>query len=223
VADVKDERPRPSRREKARSTRQRIVRSALAAFTTRGYADSTMASIARDADVAVQTVYFAFSTKGDLLQAVYEHVVLGPEGLHPHQSPWWRATEDAPDVATAVRALVEGTVTLLERAAPLVAAVLADPTARAAYDTNEGLRREGNRHLVQVLSEKHPLRDGLTPTTAGDVLLVLTGPQLYTQLTRELGWTPPEVADWMAGAVLRELFGIDTAHTTRAEPSSNGA
>jgi AcrR family transcriptional regulator len=215
VAGVKDERPRPSRREKALATRRRIVGSALKAFTTGGYTDSTMASIARDADVAVQTVYFAFSTKGDLLQAVYEHVVLGPEGLHPHESAWWRATEEAADVAAAVRALVEGTVTLLERAAPLVAAVLADPTARAAYDANEDLRRQGNEHLVQVLTAMHPLREGLTPTTARDVLLVLTGPQLYTQLTRELGWRPTDVAEWMTGAVLRELFGIDAGN----EPS----
>jgi hypothetical protein len=99
---------------------------------------------------------------------------------------------------------------LLERAAPLVAAVLGDPTARAAYDVNEGLRRDGNGYLVRVLSSKHPLRAGLSPTTARDILLVLTGPQLYTQLTQDLGWTPPEVADWMVGAVLRELFGVDT-------------
>jgi AcrR family transcriptional regulator len=220
VADVKDERPRPTRRERAQATRQRIVQSALTAFTTHGYTDTTMASIARDAQVAVQTVYFTFSTKGDLLQAVYDQVVLGPEGLHPHQTPWWRDTEQAPDVVAAVRALVEGTVTLLERAAPLVAAVLADPTARAAYDTNEGLRREGYGHLVRVLSAKHPLRHGLSPTAARDVLLVLTGPQLYTQLTRELSWTPPEVATWMIGAVLRELFSIDSPRTAGDEPPS---
>lgn len=223
MAGVKNEQPRPTRREKARATRQRIVTSAMTAFTTRGYTDTTMASIAHDAEVAVQTVYFTFSTKGDLLQAVYEHVVLGPEGLHPHQTPWWRATEEAPDVAIAVRALVEGTVTLLERAAPLVAAVLADPTARAAYDTNEALRREGNGHLVTMLHAKHPLRDGLSPTAARDVLLVLTGPQLYTQLTRELSWTPTEVAAWITGAVLRELFGIDSARTAGAGPPSGGS
>ena len=108
------------------------------------------------------------------------------------------------------RALVEGTVTLLESAAPLVAAVLGDPTARAAYDANEALRRDGNEHLIEVLTDKHPLRTGLSPTVARDVLLVLTGPQIYTQLTRDLGWSPAQVGDWMRGAVLRELFDVDT-------------
>lgn len=157
----------------------------------------------------MQTVYFTFRTKGDLLQAVYEQVVLGLDGVPPHQTTWWRATEEAPDIGAAVRCLVDGTVTVLERAAPLVAAVLGDPTARAAYDANEGLRRDGNQYLIQILSAKHPLRPELASTAARDLLLVLTGPQLYTQLTRDLGWTTPAVAGWMTGAVLRELFDVD--------------
>lgn len=200
---------RPSRKQKAQATRRRIVESALAAFTERGYAYTTVESVARDAGVAVQTVYFTFRTKGDLLQATYEHVVHGPENLPPHRTQWWRTVEDSSDVVTAVRALVDGTVELLDRAAPLVWAVLGDPTAREGYEHNEGLRRDGNELLVRVLSDKHPLRDGLMPSTARDVLLVLTGPQLYCQLTRDLHWTPGQVADWIHGAVLRELFSVN--------------
>ncbi|MGI5131199.1 TetR/AcrR family transcriptional regulator [Pseudonocardia sp. CA-107938] len=198
-----------SRKEKAQATRRRILDSALAAFTERGYSDTTVEAVARDAGVAVQTVYFTFRTKGDLLQATYEHVVLGPDALHPHQTEWWRTVERTDDVAVAVRALVEGTVELLERAAPLVWAVLGDSTARAAYEHNERLRRDGNDHLVRVLAEKHPLRPGLAPSAARDILLVLTGPQLYSQLTRELHWSRSAVADWMTAAVLRELFAVD--------------
>jgi AcrR family transcriptional regulator len=59
------------------ATRRRILDSALTAFVTRGYSSTTMDAVAADAGVAVQTVYFAFRAKGDLLQAVYEHAVLG--------------------------------------------------------------------------------------------------------------------------------------------------
>jgi AcrR family transcriptional regulator len=211
VPDVKDESPRPSRREKAQATRRRIVEAALAAFTERGYAATTVESVAREAHVAVQTVYFTFHTKGDLLQAAYEHVVLGPHNTPPHQATWWRTVEQTPSVTIAVRALVDGTVELLQRAAPLVWAVLGDPTAREGYDYNEGLRRTGNEQLVRMLAAKHPLRDGLSATRARDVLLVLTGPQLYAQLARDLGWTSDEVADWMNDAVLRELFEVETS------------
>jgi AcrR family transcriptional regulator len=210
VTRVKANHRRPTRKEQAQATRRRIIEAALAAFVADGYSATTVESIADEAGVAVQTVYFTFGTKGDLLQAVYAHVVLGPDGLPPHLTPWWRQMEDDPDLSSAVRTLIDGTVELLQRAAPLVWAVLGDPTAREGYEYNEGLRRSGNEELVRILSAKHPLRPGLSPTRARDILLVLTGPQLYSQLTQDLGWTAEEVATWVTTAVLRELFGAET-------------
>ena len=196
-----------TRKEKAQATRRRIVEAAHAAFLADGYAATTMDAIARSAGVAVQTVYFTFRTKGDLLQAVYEHVVLGPDNLPPHLSAWWRATEAAPDASLAVRHLVEGTAELLERAAPLVWIVLGDETAHAGYEFNEALRRSGTEQLVSILVAKRPLRAGLSEREARDVLLVLTGPQLFQQLVGELKWTREAYVEWAAGAVQRELFG----------------
>ena len=46
------------------------------------------------------------------------------------------------------------------------------------------------------------------PTQARDVLLVLTGPQLYVQYTRELGWTPDQLAGWLTAAVLQQVFAL---------------
>jgi AcrR family transcriptional regulator len=209
VGDVKGEPPRrESRREKAEATRLRIVEAALAAFLEHGYAGTTMDAVAADASVAVQTVYFVFRTKGDLLQAVYEHVVLGPERLPPHLSRWWREVEAEPDVVVAVRTLVTGSMALLVRAAPLVWTVLADETAREGYDFNEGLRRDGYEVLVRTLTGKHPLRPDVTPERARDVLLLLTGPQLYAQLSRDLKWSRQEIEDWTITSVLNQLFGI---------------
>jgi AcrR family transcriptional regulator len=197
-----------SRKDKALATRRRIVEAALAAFLEDGYAATTMEAIARSAGVAVQTVYFTFRTKGDLLQAGYEHVVLGPDGVPPHLTDWWRSTEDEADVSRAVRHLVEGTAELLARAAPLVWTVLGDETARSGYEFNEGLRRSGYDQLLVTLMAKQPLRDGLTEGQARDLLLVLTGPQLFQQLTGELGWSRKAYVEWATAAVLRELFGL---------------
>ena len=200
-----------TRKERAQATRRRIVESALAAFTERGYATTTMESVAADAGVAVQTVYFTFHTKGDLLQAAYEHVVLGPERIPPYLSAWWRAVEAEPDVIAAVRALVEGTLEVVARAAPLVWAVLGDDTAREGYEFNERLRRDGNEALVQILVGKHALLAGLPPDRARDVLLVLTGPVLYSHLTRDMGWSHSEVQEWAVATVGQQLFGLEAA------------
>ena len=73
------------------------------------------------------------------------------------------------------------------------------------------MRRSGYEQLVRILAAKQPLREGLSEGRARDVLLVLTGPQLFQQLTGELGWSRPEYVEWAGAAVLRELFAIDLA------------
>jgi AcrR family transcriptional regulator len=208
VSGVKGGPIRQSRREKAQATRLRIVEAALAAFLQRGYSGTTMDAVATEAGVAVQTVYFVFHTKGDLLQAVYEHVVLGPERVPPHLTSWWRAVEEEPEVVPAVRTLVNGSIDVLVRAAPLVRIVLGDETAREGYEFNEGMRRDGYEVLVRTLTSKHPLRPDVTSERARDLLLLLTGPQLYAQLARDLKWSRDEIEEWMITSVLQQLFGI---------------
>jgi hypothetical protein len=77
------------------------------------------------------------------MQAVFEHAVLGPEQTPPHLMPWWPRPGDGHDITTAVTRLIDGTVELLTRAAPLVWSVVGDEGARARYDHNEQLRRYG--------------------------------------------------------------------------------
>jgi AcrR family transcriptional regulator len=197
-----------SRKERAAATRHRILDSALTSFSENGYSSTTMGAVAAAAGVAVQTVYFAFSTKGELLQAVYEYAVHGPQQTPPHLMPWWPRSDDGCDITEAVSRLVAGTLELLARAAPLVWSVLGDEGAREGYEHNEQLRRFGYAELVTALAEKHPLRPGLTPLRARDVLLVLTGPQLFVQLVGELGWSIDDLAAWTTTTVLEQVFGL---------------
>jgi AcrR family transcriptional regulator len=185
-----------------------MVEAAYRRFTTDGYGATTMDAVARDAEVAVQTVYFTFRTKGELLQAAYEYAVEGPDAVPPHLSDWWRAAEAAADVRAAVRHFVDGTMTVFERAAPLVWAVLGDENTRKSYEYNDGLRRAGYERAVAFLAGKHPLRPGLGETRARDILLVVLGPQLYSQYTRDLGWTTGDVAAWCTATILQQLFGL---------------
>jgi hypothetical protein len=122
--------------------------------------------------------------------------------------PWWPRSDDGNDITEAVTRLVTGTLELLARAAPLVWSVLGDEGAREGYEYNEQLRRFGYAELVGVLAEKHPLRPGLTPLDARDILLVLTGPQLFVQYTRDLAWNADKLTTWTTTAVLEQVFGL---------------
>jgi AcrR family transcriptional regulator len=199
----------PSRKERALATRRRMMDAAHRVFSQRGYAKTTMDAVAAQAGVAVQTVYFTFHTKAELLQAAYEHAVLDPEATPPHLTEWWGAAEREPDVAKAVAQIVDGNVEVLQRAAPLVWAVHGDEDARATYEFNERLRMEGYARLVAFLARKHPLRPGLSRPKARDLMLTLLGPHVFILLTRELGWSVREFAAWARAALLRELFGLE--------------
>ncbi len=55
----------------AELTRQRLIRTALELFTTRGYHDTTTAQIAKKAGIAEGTIYRHFASKQQLLNELY--------------------------------------------------------------------------------------------------------------------------------------------------------
>src|SRR5687768_9198636 len=71
------------RRERAeaerRATQRRVLAAAQRLFVGKGYRATTMADIAADAGVALQSVYKAGKSKPELLQRVVEVVVAGDD------------------------------------------------------------------------------------------------------------------------------------------------
>ena len=55
----------------AELTRQRLIRTALELFTTRGYHDTTTAQIAKKAGIAEGTIYRHFASKQQLVNELY--------------------------------------------------------------------------------------------------------------------------------------------------------
>jgi hypothetical protein len=141
-----------------------------------------------------------------VLQAAYEYAVLGTERTPPHRMDWWRAADAESDLGRAVTHIVDGSVVVFERAAPLVWAVHGDEDARPTYEFNENLRRDGYAQLIAILVRKQRLRRGLTRRRARDIMLTLLGPHVYFLFTAELGWSKQQFAAWAKGALLRELF-----------------
>jgi AcrR family transcriptional regulator len=62
----------PRARAKGEQTRQLILETALRLFRERGYAETTMRAIAREAGVAVGNAYYYFDSKEHLIQEFYE-------------------------------------------------------------------------------------------------------------------------------------------------------
>lgn len=201
---------RPPGRQRSRATRLRITRAAADLFRDRGYTRTTMADIAAAAGVAVQTVYFVFHTKTEVLDSVYSLAVMGEDSpAVPQDQAWYRQAVTEPDVSTSVRFVVEGVSEILCRVAPLDYAVrtaaAADPEAAAFLARNEQMRADGYREMIGFLARKCPLRDDLTEERAADVLLFLASPGAYRALVIERDWTHAEWVAWKSRALVQDV------------------
>jgi AcrR family transcriptional regulator len=202
---------RTSRRDRARATRLRITKAAYTLFCERGYAGTTMADIAAAADVAVQTVYFTFHTKSELLSKAYDFAVLGEgEPTPPELQPWNAAMKAESRIVPALRHAVEGIGTILTRATPLDTVVRAgagsDPEAAGIRARHEGWRAQGYRAMLDILTSKADLRKGLSPERATQLLLLYIGMDVYRVLVTDFGWAHAAWVDWTVATVAEQVF-----------------
>jgi len=200
--------PKQSRREKAAATRERIVNAAIGVFAEAGYVGARMTDIAERAGVAVQTVYFVFHTKAELLAACFDHAVLGPERLPPQQQSFWAEMGAAGSGRAAIGAFVRGNTTILARVATIDEVARAaphEPDAAAVVARSERLRRDGYRGAAAMLAERFGLRDGLDVETATDLLLMFGSSATYLTL-RRYGWTDERFVAWSTDTLARQLL-----------------
>jgi AcrR family transcriptional regulator len=201
---------RPSRRDRARATRLRMIHAAQRVFIAQGYAGARMIDIAAEAGVAVQTVYFTFHTKAELLQACYELAVLGEDDPRPPPGqPWYAAMLDARDGQEAIRPFAEGNSAIAARVAQLddvVRCAAHEPDAARVRARNEQLRRDGYGRIVAHLADRFGLPDGLDPADAVDILLTLGGAATYRSLVIDYGWPHDRFVDWLTTTLSQQLL-----------------
>jgi AcrR family transcriptional regulator len=202
------------RRDRTEATERRIVKAAYALFCARGYTGTTMADVAREAEVAVQTVYFIFRTKPALLREAYSYAVMGDEKPQiPQDQPWYRQMVAATDAVTGLRALVSGVGEIARRVAPLATAAQdsarSDPEVQDVVAFQERWRAAGHAEMLDILVAKSALRAGLDPKHANDLLLLFVGMDVYNALVGTAGWTHEAWVDWTVSALAHHLFGIE--------------
>lgn len=200
--------PSSTRRKQAAATRERIITTAITTFSDAGYVGARMADIAASAGVAVQTVYFVFHTKPELLRACFEYAVLGPERLPPPQQPFWGEMLAARSGRAAIAAFVHGNTAILKRVAEIdevAKAARHEPEAAEIVEHSEQLRREGYAVVVGHLADRFGLREGLTAEEATDLLLIFASSEPYLTL-RRYGWSEERIVAWSIDTLARQLL-----------------
>ncbi len=195
-----------SRRDKALATRRKIIHAAESEFAESGFHGATIASIAKRAGVAAQTVYFVFHTKAELMSAVIDNAVMGEdEPVIPQDTEWWAAMQAAKAADDALRTFVRGSAPLFARASTmseiLRGAALTDEEVRRTHEQHEELRRIGFREVIEIVAGKGELAAGLTTETATDVFMTMYGDSTYYLMTVERGWSHEQVVEWLCDAL----------------------
>lgn len=180
-------------------------------FVTVGYAATTMEQIASEAEVAVQTLYYTFRTKGQLLREVVETTAAGQDHPPPvAERPWMVQLLSADSGARVLALAVEHGVDIYERVAPLWPAVIAaaavDPELDRYWQGVTAGRRAGQRRIVARLAELGALRHDLDVNRATDLVVVLFGHDVYRGLVRDAGWTVVAYKAWLFTTLVQQLL-----------------
>lgn len=202
-----------------------MLRAAYDAFCEGGYAATTMDVIAGRADVAVQTLYFTFHTKGAMLAEAVGAAIMGferwdpragpavtadPRGAFMEFHPWFAAFDAAPTQADALVVFIDASLDILMRVGPLATvmttAAATDAQVRAAGALGEQRRVEGYALVVDLLTKRGKLRRGVSARKATDVLLALLSGETYEHLALRRGWSRAELRKWLVDVLSHQLL-----------------
>ncbi|HVM15876.1 MAG TPA: helix-turn-helix domain-containing protein [Egibacteraceae bacterium] len=198
-----------SRRAQARRNQEAILDAAQRQFLDAGYGPTTIAAVAAEADVSVETIYKAFGGKSGVVRAIYDRALRGQGPVSAYErSDGMRAREADP--RTIMRTWGELTTEVAARMAPIRllirAAAVADPEIAAVLKDGDDERLRRMRHHAEFLAERGYLRDAVTTAKATDILYTCSSLEIYDVLVLQRGWPLPEfarfVSDFMIDALL---------------------
>jgi AcrR family transcriptional regulator len=201
------------RQAQAAQTRQDILAAAHQLFLDHGYAGTTLTSIARAAEVVVETIYRAYGSKGELFKAVVRTAVAGGAAraqVPAEQRPAIAAViaETDPDRQFELYAATQPGIHA--RAGPLlrvlIGAAATDPELAQLWAQIEQERLNGMGRFAQLLADRGALRLDLSVEEARDLLWTLNSLAVHDLLVVQRGWSSERYRDWLAGAMTRELL-----------------
>lgn len=187
-------------------TRGRILEAARRLLVTGTYSSVTMEDIAKEAGVAYQTVYAIFGTKLRLAEGLIEvgfpHVEDALKLFDP------LAQSDDPELGLRTGARVSRLI--YEICADLLRFMResGDPALLVHYREREERRFLDMTQfgLPAMLERSGRLRAGMSPSEAVAVIWALTGPDQYTQLVFQRGWSPSRYEEWLGDALISMLI-----------------
>jgi AcrR family transcriptional regulator len=197
------------RREQAQANREAMLAAAQRAFLELGYGGTTVAVIAHEAGVSVETVYKGFGGKPGLVRALVERGLAGG-GPVPAEERSNAISAREPDP----HAIVEAWGGLAAEVSPRVAPILlvardasrADADLALVLESIDARRLDRMRDNARLLKRRGFLRVGVTVEKAADVMWTLVSPEIYELLVVRRGWTAARFGAFIASTLRAALL-----------------
>ena len=195
----------PLREERAARTRRDILEAARRRFAVQGFAATTVAEIAEEAGVSVQTVYNSVGGKSAVLLALND-LIDEVAGVGATQQRIAASEDPAEIVDLAVHLRRD----LMERAGDIVAMMSAgahvDAEVAAALADGQARSRAGIARVAARIDALGGLRADLDVDRAADATYAVLHYEVWMRLVGECGWTPEEFESWCADLLRRMLL-----------------
>ncbi len=196
------------RREQTALTRARIVEGAAAVFKLRGYEGARIEDIAKEAGVAVPTVYKVFTNKRNLLKASVDEAMTGGGAGELERQAWWREQLEEPTAEGQLRLIARNARRIYDRAGQLLevvrAAAASDGEMEALWQSINDERLARSRTSAKRLANKAKLR--MAGAGATRTLWALSGPELYVLQIYSGGLAPDDYERWLGDLLVSALL-----------------
>jgi AcrR family transcriptional regulator len=193
----------PLRARRAAETKEQLIRTATDLFLARGWAGTGVRDVAREAGVAVETLYSHYASKRKLFDAVVDQAVVGDDApIAVAERPEFLALAEGsrPDRIAAAASLI---TSIHERTAPFARLIREAATSDAEiagvlHDTRERQRADIAAGLALIL--------GRPPTVAErDGVWAILALEVHDLLRRESGWSRDDYEQWVSETLARLL------------------
>lgn len=199
------------RRAAARRTRRGILEAAVHRFVADGYAATTMAVIAADAGVAVDTIYSAIGTKAQVFRLLVESALSGEDEPVPAlERDYVQSMREADGARAKLTVYARAVREIHVRLGPLFGvlrhAAEMDDELAALWSEIAQRRAENMRLLAADLAGTGELRTDLAVDDVADIVWATNSSELYDLLVRGRGWSPERFEAFLLDAWCRILL-----------------
>jgi AcrR family transcriptional regulator len=176
----------------------------------RGYVGTSVAAIATEAGVVVQTIYNSVGSKAELLAAVLDRVAAEPGAPALLSGATRERIAEARTATEVIRILARSSALVNERTSGILRivseAAVVDPDVGEFEQKRDAARLHGFGEVAAMLRDKRGLRGGISDHEAAATMWALAHPHTFRTLVLSLGWSTEAYRNWLEKSLLAALL-----------------